>query len=530
MLDRFDIRVSPGERAGLIGANGAGKSTLLSTLAGDFEPTDGEVTSPAELGFLRQELELPGDTTIDDVVAGAVAPIRQLEHELEVAGAALADGGAAVADEYARLLDAAEQRGLWELDARIEAVLAGLQLGGLDRDRPIAELSGGQGHRLALAALLLEQPTALLLDEPTNHLDDAALEFLAEQLRRWRGPVLFASHDRSFLDDVANVIVDLDESPAQEGIAHGMVRGRRYRGNVHDYLAARRRDLEQWRRNYDDELAERARLERVIGVDARNIFHTTKPRSESRMAAKFEADRAAKTVGSRLRQARSALAELDRHPVPVPPRPLEFGGFARGRALGSGTAAQLTEAAVERRLGPVSLELVAGSRTLVTGPNGVGKSTLLGVLARHVRATSGEVAVTRSVGMLGQEDVWPDLRVSAAEAYRRGLRQPSAAPTLEDLGLLDEPTSRRALGELSYGQRRRVALAPLIAEPPALLLLDEPTNHLAIDLVTQLEAALDGYPGTIVIASHDRWLRERWRHDELRLSPYGPPQLRSAER
>lgn len=522
VLDRFDLRVSPGERAGLIGANGAGKSTLLSALAGELELADGDVTAPAELGFLRQEMELPGDTTIDAVVATAVAPIRRLEGQLETAGLALADGSSAAADEYSRLLDAAEQLGLWELDARIETVLAGLQLSALDRGRPISELSGGQRHRLSVAALLLEQPTALLLDEPTNHLDAEALAFLATQLRSWRGPVLFASHDRSFLDEVATVIIDLDPTPAEEGIRHGMVRGRRFGGNLSDYLATRRRDIVRWTREYEEERAERARLAYVIDVDAREIFHTDRPRGDSRINAKFESDRAAKTVGGRLRQARARLDALDRAPVPVPPRPLSFAGFARGSVTGEGMLAQLTEAGVRGRLAPISLEIEAGSRLLVTGPNGAGKSTLLGVLAGTVPTNSGDAQRGRSIRMLRQDDEWPDLSISAAEAYRRALRRPGQAPSLEDLGLLDAAASGRPLGKLSYGQRRRVALAPLVAEPPALLLLDEPTNHLAIELVSQLESALDEYPGAVVIASHDRWLRERWQHGRLELAPPQP--------
>lgn len=523
VLDRFDIRVNPGERAGLIGANGAGKSTLLAALAGDLDAADGEITAPRELGLLRQEMELPAGTSIRAVIETAVEPIRRLEQQLADAGVALASGDARADDEYARLLDAAEQSGLWELDARIESVLAGLQLDMLDRDAPIAELSGGQRHRLAVAALLLERPSALLLDEPTNHLDAEALEFLAQQLQGWRGPVLIASHDRTFLDEVATLIIDLDPTPAEEGIRLGMVRGRRFGGNLRDYLAARHRDRERWAREYADEQDERAQLAHVIEVDAREIFHTDQPRGDSRITAKFESDRAAKTVGGRLRQARARLDALDRAPVPAPPQPLQFRGFASGRQPGAGMLAQLTEAAVAGRLAPISLEVEPGARLLVTGPNGAGKSTLLGVMAGDVHATSGEVRRGRSVRLLRQDDEWPDLGVTAAEAYRRALRKPSAAPSLEELGLLDAEASALPLAKLSYGQRRRVALAPLVAEPPALLLLDEPTNHLAIDLVTQLESALEDYPGAVVIASHDRWLRDRWRHSELRLSAGGAP-------
>ncbi|RRJ87931.1 ABC transporter ATP-binding protein [Gulosibacter macacae] len=518
VLDDIDFVVGPGERIGLIGANGAGKSTLLAALAGQLEPDAGLVRSPATIGLLGQELAPAAHVRIGEVIDDAVAPVRAIGDRLEAAALQLADDEDA-AREYERALAEAEQRGLWQLDARIESVLAGVGLGGFARDRPIAELSGGQRRRLALAALLLEAPVALLLDEPTNHLDDSARAFVSNELRSWSGPVLFASHDRAFLDEVATGIVDLDPKVGPHGARDGVRQGARSSGGFSAYLRQRAGELEQWRAAFAQEQLERARLQRVIDIEARDIFHTTEPRGEAGVAKKFEADRAAKTVGARLRQARAQLAALDRSPVAPPPEPLRFRGFAHRERGGEVPLAVVADAAVAGRMQPVSLEIARQDRILIEGPNGAGKSTLLALLAGQLDADAGSVKRVGTVGLLAQYDSWPDLAMTAANAYRAALRRPDAAPSLSELGLLDAEASAKPLRELSYGQRRRVALASLVAEPPALLLLDEPTNHLALALAEELERVLPQYPRAVVIASHDVWLRSRWAGRRILLEP-----------
>lgn len=517
IIDTLDLTVTPGQRVGLIGANGAGKSTLLSVVAGRRVPDAGLITAPASLGMLDQELPAEAGRTIAEVIERALAPLRRLEADLEHTAEALADDPAA-ADRYSALLAQAETRELWTASVRVDDVTDRLGLRGIDRARDVSALSGGQRRRLALAALLIGRPEGLLLDEPTNHLDDDALEFVQQELRGWRGPVLVASHDRAFLDAVATSIVDLDPSFGPHGPRDGTRQGRRFTGGFSAYLEQRAGDAQRWHDAYAEQEEEWARLERVIASDARNVFHTTQPRGEGRVSRKFEADRAAKTVGGRVRQARSRMAALDRERITPPPKTLRFGGFAPGGARPSeGLIAVVREASVTGRLAPVSLGLEARDRVLVEGRNGAGKSTLLALLAGRLRADTGEVEAPRSVGLLSQDEDWEDLEATADAAYRARLRAPVSAPSLEELGLLDGPTAHRPLRELSYGQRRRAALGPLLAEPPRLLLLDEPTNHLALELAEALERALPDYPGCVVVASHDRWLRERWSGRQLLL-------------
>ncbi|MGX5357385.1 ATP-binding cassette domain-containing protein [Kocuria sp. KH4] len=538
VLTDVSLTVPAGARIGLIGENGAGKTTLLHLAAGLLVPTTGTVHRPEGTGLLRQQLDLPARATVGEVVEGAVADVRALEHRLAAlaAGIARAPDDPATADAYDTVLRDAERQGLWALDARIEAVLGGLGLGGLPRDRRIAEVSGGQRRRLALAALLLSRPAALLLDEPTNHLDDAAVDFLVAELAARRAPVLMASHDRWFLDAAATGVVDLDPALGPDESAggparQGTVSGGGYSAHLDRREAARRR----WGERFAAQQEERQRLQQVVDVSGREIFHTTAPKSEGRITRKFYSDRAAKTVGGRVRAARQRLDALERTVVGAPPAPLRFAGIP-GAADddAGGPLLRLHGAAVSGRLAPTDLVLHAGDRLLVEGPNGTGKSTLLSLLAGELRPDAGRVERRGGavVGRLAQEDDWPDLAVAAGAAYRARLRDADRAPTLRELGLLRDEDAARPLGELSPGQRRRVALAVLVAEPAPLLLLDEPTNHLSLALAGELEQALEDFAGTVVLATHDRWIRRRWTGRVLSVPPAGagatPPRRRTA--
>jgi len=515
VLADLSLTVPPGQRIGLLGENGAGKSTLLGILAGELEPDAGHVERPVATALLRQEVRADPDAPLAAILEAELGALRALERELEAAGEALAGGDPDAADRYAALLERAEAVELWSLDARRDEVLEGLGVGHIPLDRRVGEVSGGQRSRVALAALLLARPEALLLDEPTNHLDDAAVAFLAERLRDWRGPVLFASHDRAFLDDVATGLVDIDPT-ASEGVT-------RSGGGYSDYLAAKAAERRRWEARFAEETREEARLEHVVTTTAGSMALTrTRPDNE-KFGWNLKAEGRERQVARRIRNAEGRLDELRASRVGEPPPPLSFGGIPAGSHVLDGDEPLLAVEAVrvDGRLALEALELAPDARLLVTGPNGAGKSTLLGLLAGRIAPDAGRIRRRKGlrVAVLDQDVRWADAARTPRELYERALGERRAAELpLASLGLLAERELDRPVGALSIGQQRRTALALIVARPPHVFLLDEPTNHLSLSLATELEEALGGYPGAVVVASHDRWLRRRWSGPELRLA------------
>ncbi|MFK8844095.1 ABC-F family ATP-binding cassette domain-containing protein [Streptomyces sp. Ac-502] len=533
VLDGVSLTVSPGRRVGLIGENGVGKSTLLRLLAGVDEPDAGQVTRPYALGFLHQEMPFDGATTIarvlDDALREARADLAELDRLTRLLAGTPDDhpGHAALLDAYGKQLEHAQESEAWDADRRAAIVLDGLGLGGFGHGRTLGSLSGGQRGRLALAALLVRRPAALLLDEPTNHLDDEAASFVAEQIRTLPGVVVAASHDRAFLDAVCTDLLDLD--PAVNGPV-------RFGGNYSAYRAEKRAERERWEQRYAAEQEELAALRRSAGVTARRVAPDRGPRDNEKMGYGHRAGRVQQQVSRRVRNAARRLDDLERTQVGRPPKPLRLhvgaltgppvgSDLADGGPVGSdpadGPLVALRDADVPGRLSVARLDITDGDRLLVTGGNGAGKSTLLSLLAGRLDA-AGEGGIRRrpglTVGLLAQDTVFERPDRSARDTYTEALgAERAAAVPLGSLGLLSVADLDQPVGRLSVGQRRRLALALLVAHPPHLLLLDEPTNHLSPRLCDELEDALGAGPGAIVVASHDRWLRGRWTGRRLRL-------------
>ncbi|AQZ67942.1 Transcriptional regulator, GntR family domain / Aspartate aminotransferase [[Actinomadura] parvosata subsp. kistnae] len=556
VLDRVSFTVRPGERIGVIGDNGAGKSTLLRLMAGAERPDNGDVTvvAPGGVGYLPQSLELPAHATVADVVDLALAELRDLEARMRAAEHALAtaedadvssDVSSDGAEVYARLVAEFEARGGYEADARVDAALHGLGLPGLDRARPVGTLSGGERSRLALAATLAADPELLLLDEPTNDLDDRAVAWLEQRLRTHRGTVVAITHDRVFLERVTSVILE---------VAEGQVR--RYGDGYSGYLVAKAAERAARLRAYEEWKHELARHSELVAANAGRMAAI--PRKMAKAGMGTGAWRArARTHGAagRVRQSHQRMRWLRDNPATRPPDPLRFTpaigtspvdghtpGPARsvaegavavptGSAAGGAVAVPIGSAAegavvtldgvrVEGRLRLDGLTVRAGERLLVTGPNGAGKTTLMRVLAGELRPDAGTVRRTGRVGHLRQDGQAGPARRTVLEAFAAGRPGPpdEHADALLALGLFRPADLRLRLGELSYGQRRRIELARLVTEPVDLLLLDEPTNHLSPQLVEELEAALTSYEGALVIVTHDRRMRAAFTgaHLELR--------------
>ncbi|MDX8147614.1 ABC-F family ATP-binding cassette domain-containing protein [Lentzea sp. BCCO 10_0061] len=505
VLDGVSLTAAPGRRIGLIGENGAGKSTLLRLLAGVDQPDGGVVQRPPDLGFLHQEMPFPDSATVAEVLDDALAESREDLAELERLGALLATSD--VEAEYAERLELAQRHEAWDADRRADIVLTGLGLGDVGRERTLGSLSGGQRRRLDLAALVIRRPTALLLDEPTNHLDDDAAAFLEEQLRSLPGIVVLASHDRAFLDAVCTDLVDLD--PAVDGPV-------RFGGTYTEYLRQKRADRDRWERRYAEEQEEMATVRDSLGLIAGRIAPNRAMRDSDKMGYGVRANRVQSQISRRVRNATRRLEDLERDAVPAPPRPLRFEPDAV--ASQAEDLVSLREIRVPGRLTLDFLDVRDGDRLLVTGPNGAGKSTLLLVLAGKLDVDGVRRHPGVRVGLLDQDTTFANPRLTARGTYGRtlGAERVEQVP-LESLGLLHKWDLGKPVGTLSVGQQRRLALALLVADPPHLLLLDEPTNHLSPTLCDELEDALGPGPGAIVLASHDRWLRNRWQGAEIRL-------------
>lgn len=514
VLTDVSLTVAPGQRLGLIGENGAGKSTLLRILSGSETPDGGVLSRPQRTGFLWQEVRFePGDT-LAALIEHALSDVRAIERELEAAATALGSGDPAASSRYDAALAAAERAEVWSVDARRDELLAGLGVGDIPLARRLGEVSGGQRSRFALAALLLGRPDALLLDEPTNHLDDDAAAFLERQLKGWAGPVVFASHDRAFLDGVATGLLDLD--PARSGATV-------FGGGYSSYLAEKSAERARWEKQFADEQLELKELKHAVDVTARSIAWSGKIRDNDKFVKSVKGNALDRQISRRIRNAEGRLEELRAGQVRKPPAVLSFAGIPSGfQSLGeeAGLLVQARQVRIPGRLSVEEFSVPGDARILVTGANGAGKSTLLSVLAGRLEPSSGSVQRRRGlrVALLEQDVRFADPAATPRRIYESavGERRAESVP-LTSLGLIAPRDADRPVGALSVGQQRRLALALIVARPPHLFLLDEPTNHLSLALATELEEALGAYPGAVVVASHDRWLRAGWTGRTVRL-------------
>ncbi|MFC4904074.1 ATP-binding cassette domain-containing protein [Kocuria oceani] len=506
VLDGLDLTVTPTTRLGVVGENGRGKTSLLGVLSGALAPDAGTVRRTGTLAVVDQELPVPAEATVGDLLDSELAAEHAAVAEVQDASRALAAGAPGADEAYARALTDAQALDAWDADRRVDLALQAL--GAVtDRSRVLATLSVGQRYRVRLACLLGTVHDLLLLDEPTNHLDAAGLAHLGAALREFRGGVVLVSHDRKLLGQVVDTVLDLD--PSRDG------RPRWYGGGLAGWRAGRTAERSRWLREHQEQLAEHARLSDDLARARSRLVDGWRP--EKGTGKHTRATRAPGLVRSVHRR----QEDLDRHRVDVPEPPLVLSvpelpalpGAELVRAQGIAVAGRLPR--------PVDVALGSGDRLVVRGPNGAGKSTLLQVLAGGLVPDAGSRAAAPGlrIGLFAQDGPRPDPR-PAQEVYEQelvrlvlaGRLAEAEVLPLSELGLLDARDRQRPAAELSAGQRRRLDLARVLAARPHLLLLDEPTNHLSMALVDELTEALAATAAAVVLTTHDRQLLRDTRH------------------
>jgi macrolide transport system ATP-binding/permease protein len=508
LLDGINLVIAAGEHVAVVGENGAGKSTLLRILAGLETPDEGTTAIHGRVGYLAQTHGLPESFTVGAAIDASLASLRALEAELDRLEAGLAEAGDEELETYGRLQTEYQLREGYAAESRVEAALDRLGLGGLDRDRVLGSLSGGEQERVALACVLADPADILLLDEPTNHLDARGTAWLEDRLAAHRGTVVLVSHDRVLLRKVASTIIEVDaERRAVTRYGNG------YDGYLREKAAERQRWVQQYHAWIEAMESEKRQAETVAGT-----MGYGRKRDGDKMGFDFKAGTWQKAASSQVRNAQERLRRLEASPVDRPPAPLRLNAELALDGAGPSGATQdgapvlaVRGVSVPGRLATTDFHAGAGEKILITGPNGAGKSTLLSVLAGTLEPAAGSVKRPARIGYLQQElelPQRPSLRLLPAFAAGLGGNIDEHAEALLRLGLFRTSEFHVPVGSLSAGQQRRLALARLLLGGYGTLIVDEPTNHLAPVLVEQLEAALAEFAGTVVMVSHDRALRE----------------------
>ena len=500
LFENINLQVDERDRIALVGRNGAGKSTLLKILVGEEEPTSGEINKKKDisLSYLAQDSHFESQNTIYDEMLHVFDDLRTTEKQLRQMELEMGEKTGAELDklmsDYDRLSEEFRQAGGFTFEADIRAILNGFKFDESMWQMKIAELSGGQNTRLALAKMLLEKPNLLILDEPTNHLDIETIAWLENYLVNYSGALIIVSHDRYFLDKVATITLDLTKHSLD-----------RYVGNYSSFVEQKEQKLVTEAKNYEKQQKEIAALEDFVN---RNLVRaSTTKRAQSR---------------------RKQLEKMERLDKP------EAGSKSANMTFHSDkTSGNIVLTVENAAIGydgeilsePINLDLRKMNAVAIVGPNGIGKTTFIKSIVDQIPFIKGEkrFGANVEVGYYDQtqskltpsntvlDELWNDFRLTPEVEIRNRL----------GAFLFSGDDVKKSVGMLSGGEKARLLLAKLSMENNNFLILDEPTNHLDIDSKEVLENALIDFDGTLLFVSHDRYFINRVATQVLELSENG---------
>lgn len=500
LFDNINLQVDERDRIALVGKNGAGKSTLLKILVGEEEPTSGEINKKKDisLSYLAQDSRFESENTIYDEMLHVFNNLRRTERQLRQMELEMGEKSGEDLDklmsDYDRLSENFRQAGGFTYEADIRAILNGFKFDESMWQMKIAELSGGQNTRLALAKMLLEKPNLLVLDEPTNHLDIETIAWLENYLVNYSGALLIVSHDRYFLDKVATITLDLTKHSLD-----------RYVGNYSRFVELKEQKLATEAKNYEKQQKEIAALEDFVN---RNLVRaSTTKRAQSR---------------------RKQLEKMERLDKPEAGKKAANMTFQSEKTSGN-VVLTVENTAIgydgEVLSQPINLDLRKMNAVAIVGPNGIGKSTFIKSIVDQIPFIKGEkrFGANVEVGYYDQtqskltpsntvlDELWNDFKLTPEVEIRNRL----------GAFLFSGDDAKKSVGMLSGGEKARLLLAKLSMENNNFLILDEPTNHLDIDSKEVLENALIDFDGTLLFVSHDRYFINRVATHVLELSENG---------
>ena len=500
LFDNINLQVDERDRIALVGKNGVGKSTLLKILVGEEEPTSGEINKKKDisLSYLAQDSRFESENTIYDEMLHVFDDLRQTEKQLRQMELEMGEKSGEDLDklmsDYDRLSENFRQAGGFTYEADIRAILNGFKFDESMWQMKIAELSGGQNTRLALAKMLLEKPNLLVLDEPTNHLDIETIAWLENYLVNYSGALIIVSHDRYFLDKVATITLDLTKHSLD-----------RYVGNYSRFVELKEQKLATEAKNYEKQQKEIAALEDFVN---RNLVRaSTTKRAQSR---------------------RKQLEKMERLDKPQAGKKSANMTFQSEKTSGN-VVLTVEDAAIgydgEILSEPINLDLRKMNAVAIVGPNGIGKSTFIKSIVEQIPFIKGEkrFGANVEVGYYDQtqskltpsntvlDELWNDFKLTPEVEIRNRL----------GAFLFSGDDVKKSVGMLSGGEKARLLLAKLSMENNNFLILDEPTNHLDIDSKEVLENALIDFDGTLLFVSHDRYFINRVATHVLELSENG---------